>query len=160
MNGENTPRYQQTKNLCRSDSNALRRWQSPAISKISSRAPLPLPYQNPVLTLIRPNVCIHTQSLVRNKLNLLIEHWQRICLITERLVKRRESAAADLSRMTMTLNALVEGNGECWRGEECELCGGVRTGLGAVARHASVAADSEEQRVRGTVFVLLFFVRD
>ncbi|KAF8524191.1 hypothetical protein JB92DRAFT_3081791 [Gautieria morchelliformis] len=87
-------------------------------------------------------------TLVRNKLNLLIEHWQRICLITERLVKRRESASADLSRMTMTLNALVEGNGECWRGEECELCGGVRTGLGIVARRASVAADSEEQRTR------------
>lgn len=86
-------------------------------------------------------------SLVRNKLSLLIEQWQRICLITERLVKRRESAAADLSRMTITLNALVEGNGNCWRGEECELCGGVRSGLRAASGHVAVAADLEEQRV-------------
>jgi sorting nexin-8 len=64
-------------------------------------------------------------------------------------VKRRESAAADMSRMTMTLNALVEENGVCWRGAECELCRGVGKGLGVVAGHVGSAADLEEQRVSG-----------
>lgn len=64
-------------------------------------------------------------------------------------MKRRESAAADLSRMTMTLNALVEENRGCWRGEECELCDGVKKGLGVMGGHMGTAADLGEQRVSG-----------
>ncbi|KAF8573329.1 hypothetical protein K439DRAFT_1375705 [Ramaria rubella] len=87
-------------------------------------------------------------TLVRNKLSLLIEQWQRICLLAERMAKRRESSAADLSRLTMTLNTLVEVNGECWRGADCELCGGVKTGLGVVAGHTQVTSNLVEQRAR------------
>ena len=32
-------------------------------------------------------------SVVRGKIGFLIEHWQRICLLTERIVRRREAAA-------------------------------------------------------------------
>ena len=68
-------------------------------------------------------------------------------------MKRRESAAADLARLTMTLHALVEVGGECWRGPECELCGGVKTGLTTVARHTQVASDLVEQRVSDGVYL-------
>ena len=55
--------------------------------------------------------------------------------------------------MTMTLNALIEGNGSCWRGEECELCGGVGLGLRAASAHVGVAADLVEQRVNGLILL-------
>lgn len=32
-------------------------------------------------------------SIVRSKVNPLIEHWQRICILAERIIKRREAAA-------------------------------------------------------------------
>lgn len=32
-------------------------------------------------------------SMVRGKLNPLIEQWQRICILAERIIKRREAAA-------------------------------------------------------------------
>ena len=51
--------------------------------------------------------------------------------------------------MTMTLNALVEENGACWRGAECELCRGVGRGLEVVSGHVGRAADMEDQRVSG-----------
>lgn len=87
-------------------------------------------------------------NLVRGKLSLLIEQWQRICLIAERLMKRRESAAADLARLTMTLSALVEGSNACWRGAECELCSGVQGGLKIVSNHTQVAANLADLRAR------------
>lgn len=170
-------------------------------------------------------------SVVRGKISFLIEHWQRICLLTERIVRRREAAAvrltpvlrpsflpthlpsfslaaslstsalvpsgstrwsshsapaspsrtsaassadasdrdsassifsgltgaarrtttldgqADLSRLTNTFKALVEVNERCWRGEDCELCAGVRQGLGHVSDHTQRHADALEHRV-------------
>ena len=38
-----------------------------------------------------------TFSVVRGKIGFLIEHWQRICLLTERIVRRREAAAVRLT---------------------------------------------------------------
>lgn len=42
-------------------------------------------------------VCIYSQTvyirIVRGKLNPLIEQWQRICILSERIIKRREAAA-------------------------------------------------------------------
>ncbi|GJJ11483.1 hypothetical protein Clacol_005716 [Clathrus columnatus] len=90
----------------------------------------------------------YIDRFVRDKLNLLIEQWQRICILTERLVKRRESAGADLARMTMTLNALVEGSNVCWRGEDCELCTGVQGGLKTLAGHTCVTSDLADSRSR------------
>lgn len=149
---------------------------------------------------------------MRGKINPLIEQWQRICVLTERIVKRRESAAvripsslrrtylpshftfplssssshsllgdhdhasgpassttslvssilstrttrsddfesddqADLARLTNVLRAVVEVNGRCWRGDECELCDGVRQGIGHVASHTQQQSDLLEQRV-------------
>ena len=166
---------------------------------------------------------------MRGKIGFLIEHWQRICLLTERIVRRREAAAvrltpvmrtsflpthlpsfslaaslsssvlspstsqrlsqsapasplaasaasstssghdssssifsgltgsvrgitsldgqADLSRLTNTVKSLVEVNERCWRGEDCDLCNGVRQGLGAVSNHTQRHADALEQRV-------------
>ena len=144
-------------------------------------------------------------SIVRGKLSLLIEHWQKICILAERLIKRREAAAvrvppplarraitisylplppfgsvladddrssndslassvfsglmhpnrafntdpqADAARLTNTLKALVEINNRCWRGEDCELCAGVRQGVSTVANHTQHHADALEHRVR------------
>ncbi|KAL4065857.1 hypothetical protein V8B97DRAFT_1932324 [Scleroderma yunnanense] len=152
-------------------------------------------------------------AIVRGKLNPLIEQWQRICVLAERMIKRRESAAvrvpsslrrtylpahftfplfsstlpldidpstgrvdgpasstasllsvsmlsmrtthsdvdmsddqADLARLTNVLRAIVEVNERCWRGDECELCDGVRQGLGHVAEHTQHQSDLLEQR--------------
>ncbi|KAF8517893.1 hypothetical protein BU17DRAFT_49345 [Hysterangium stoloniferum] len=87
-------------------------------------------------------------SLVRSKLGLLIDQWQRVCLITERAVKRREGMGADLARLTITLHALVEDTSACWRGAECELCSGIQNGLKVVAKHTRIASDNVDDRAR------------
>ncbi|KAG6334601.1 hypothetical protein ID866_4495 [Astraeus odoratus] len=154
-------------------------------------------------------------AIVRGKINPLIEQWQRICILAERMIKRRESAAvrvppslrrtflpahfalplfsstpsldvavsaghldghgpasstaslfsismlstrtthsnldvsdeqADLARLTNVLRAIAEVNERCWRGDDCELCEGVRQGLGHVASHTQRQSDLLEQR--------------
>ncbi|KAI0644230.1 hypothetical protein C8Q79DRAFT_134931 [Trametes meyenii] len=178
-------------------------------------------------------------AVVRGKIGFLIEHWQRICLLTERIVRRREAAAvrltpvlrpsflpthlpsfslaaslstsalspsgahrwtshsapaspapastassadgsdressssifsgltgavrrttaldgqADLSRLTNTFKSLVEVNERCWRGEDCELCAGVRLGLGRVSDHTQRHADALEHRSRTMLYSTL-----
>ncbi|KAI8974512.1 hypothetical protein BD414DRAFT_424283 [Trametes punicea] len=177
-------------------------------------------------------------AVVRGKIGFLIEHWQRICLLTERIVRRREAAAvrltpvlrpsflpthlpsfslaasvssstllpsashrltshsaptspsyaytalspssdrdssssifsgltgavrgitslneqADLSRLTNTVRSLVEVNERCWRGEDCELCAGVRQGLSAVSDHTQRHADALEHRSRTMLYSTL-----
>jgi sorting nexin-8 len=142
---------------------------------------------------------IHSYSVIRGKVGPLIEQWQRICILAERIIKRREAAAvraldinsaydlwahlpsltvfdpllsalsikppnhpdptdvsqhspdlhnqSDTARLTNTLKVLVEVNERCWRGEGCELCGGVRQGLRKVAAHTQTHSDLLEQRV-------------
>ena len=144
--------------------------------------------------------------IVRQKITSLIEQWQRICILAERIIKRREAAAvripsglrrnylalplfssspssptltltrpvapdfssassifsastiglnfesrderqADLSRLTNILNVVVEVNERCWRGDDCELCDGVRHGVEQVALHTQAHSDLLEQRV-------------
>ncbi len=60
-----------------------------------------------------------------------------------------ENPQADLSRLTITLNALNEVNAQCWRGDECELCDGVRGGLEHVSAHVMKQAEELDQRVSG-----------
>ncbi|KAF8916300.1 hypothetical protein CPB85DRAFT_354578 [Mucidula mucida] len=74
-------------------------------------------------------------ATVRGRVNPLIDQWQRICILAERIIKRREAAAGDLARLTNTIRAVVEVNEHCWRGDECELSNGVRMGLEQVAAH-------------------------
>lgn len=88
-------------------------------------------------------------EVVRRKIGAVIEHWQRICLLGDRLAKRREAAAADLTRLAMTINSLNEANGECWRGEGCEGCVGVREGLGRVSTRMQAHAANLERRADG-----------
>jgi sorting nexin-8 len=82
------------------------------------------------------------------KIQPVIEQWNRICFLGDRLVRRREGAAADYSRLSITLRALNEVNSACWRGDACELCGGVREGLERVSGHMQTASDITERRVR------------
>ena len=139
----------------------------------------------------------------------MIEAWQKICVLGERLIRKREAAAvrstnirpsfmphlrlpptlrvssplssrspslsststsadatprmpfafasslspplstaqADLSRMTNTLKTLVEVNGQCWKGPDCDLSDGVRQGVSVVAAHTQRHADLLELRV-------------
>lgn len=138
-------------------------------------------------------------SVVRSKLGMLIEQWQKICILAERMIKRREAAAvrlplptrrafmpshftlppfsddnatdnesmassvfsglihprrvvgtdpqADTARLTNALKVVVEVNAKCWRGDECELCAGVRQGLSDVATHTQQHGDTLEHRV-------------
>ena len=139
----------------------------------------------------------------------MIEAWQKICVLGERLIRKREAAAvrstnirpsfmphlrlppalrvssplssrspslsststsadatprmpfafasslspplstaqADLSRMTNTLKTLVEVNGQCWKGPDCDLSDGVRQGVSVVSAHTQRHADLLELRV-------------
>lgn len=61
-------------------------------------------------------------------------------------------AQADIARMTNTLKAVIEVNAPCWRGEVCELCAGVRAGLGQAAAHCQRHADVLDQRVCWYIF--------
>ena len=141
--------------------------------------------------------------VVRGKIGSLIEQWQKICILAERMIKRREAAAvripptstrptympsyltspnlsslddelpgdneslassvlsglihprrgrfadpqADTARLTNALKVLVEVNQRCWRGDECELCSGIRQGIAAVATHTERHGDALEHRV-------------
>jgi sorting nexin-8 len=150
-------------------------------------------------------------TIVRQKITSLIEQWQRICILAERIIKRREAAAvripsglrrnylalplfssspssptltltrpvapdfssassifsastiglnfesrderqADLSRLTNILNVVVEVNERCWRGDDCELCDGVRHGVEQVALHTQAHSDLLEQRTHTLLY--------
>lgn len=58
-----------------------------------------------------------------------------------------DDTQADTARLTNTLRSLVEVNDKCWRGDDCELCSGVRQGLGVLAQHTQIHADALEDRV-------------
>ena len=151
---------------------------------------------------------------VRHKIAPLIEAWQKICILGERLVRKREAAAvrstntrpslmphlrlpsalrmssspsndtdttwtppvfsslhrdptlslsppstaqADLSRLTNTLKTLVEVNGQCWKGDDCDLSEGVKQGIVALSAHTQRHTDLLEQRVRRSSVVKTFF---
>lgn len=55
---------------------------------------------------------------------------------------------ADSARLTNALKVLAEVNQRCWRGDECELCTGVRQGVSSVAQHVERHGDAVEHRVR------------
>ncbi|CAL1715044.1 unnamed protein product [Somion occarium] len=94
-------------------------------------------------------------AVVRSKISVLIEQWQKICILAERIMKRREAAASDTARLTNTLKALVEVNDRCWRGDDCELCLGVRQGLSSVAQHTQRHSDVLEERSRRLLYSTL-----
>ena len=52
-----------------------------------------------------------------------------------------------MSRMTNTLRAVVEVNETCWRGDNCDLSLGVRTGLQQAAEYAHRFSEISEVRV-------------
>lgn len=85
-------------------------------------------------------------AIVRGKLSPLIEQWQRICILAERMIKRHEAAAADITRLANVLRAIAEVNERCWRGDQCDLCDGVRQGIGQVAIHTQHHSDLLEGR--------------
>lgn len=85
-------------------------------------------------------------AIVRGKLSPLIEQWQRICILAERMIRRHEAAAADMTRLANVLRAIAEVNERCWRGDECDLCDGVRKGIGHVATHTQHHSDLLEER--------------
>ncbi|KAE9399516.1 hypothetical protein BT96DRAFT_1019417 [Gymnopus androsaceus JB14] len=87
-------------------------------------------------------------TIIRRRVNPLIEQWQRICILSEKIIKRREAAAGDLSRLTNTVRAVIEVNDPCWRGDECELSSGVRTGLEQIAIHCQRHSEISENRTR------------
>jgi len=92
---------------------------------------------------------------VRRRINALIEQWTRLCIIAERILKRRESTASDISRLTMTMNALVEENPESWRTDGDEFYLGVRQGLMTMSRRFRLHADLLERRARQTLVTSL-----
>ncbi|KAG5353549.1 Sorting nexin MVP1 [Termitomyces sp. T112] len=87
-------------------------------------------------------------TTIRVRLNPLIDQWQRICVLAERIMRRQEAAAGDLTRLTNTLRAVIEVNERCWRGDECELSNGVRLGLEQVANYAQRHSELSESRIR------------
>jgi sorting nexin-8 len=65
------------------------------------------------------------------------------------------TAQADLSRLTNTLKTLVEMNGQCWKGQDCELSDGVRQGVNVVSAHTQRHTDLLELRVCSSAFPAL-----
>jgi len=45
---------------------------------------------------------MNSDSVVRGKINPLIEQWQRICILAERIIRRREAAAVRTSALRRT----------------------------------------------------------
>jgi sorting nexin-8 len=65
---------------------------------------------------------------------------------------------ADLARLTNVLRAVVEVNERCWRGDECELCDGVRQGIAHVASHTQRQSDLLEQRVSVSLYLVSLLI--
>ncbi|PVF93930.1 hypothetical protein CPB86DRAFT_789597 [Serendipita vermifera] len=85
----------------------------------------------------------------RQKIPMLIDQWTKISTIAERVLKRREAAAADLTRATLTINALTESNHtDPWSGPSSEFYTGVRIGMENVSKHIASLADVMDQRSR------------
>ena len=85
----------------------------------------------------------------RQKIGALIEQWTRLCSTAERILKRREAAAGELARVTMTMNALAEGNqSDPWGNVGNELTSGVNSGVLNVAGYLGRLADAMEGRSR------------
>lgn len=145
---------------------------------------------------------------MRGRIGPLIDYWQRICILAERIIKRRDAAAVrvppalrrvfipthfnlpnltaplspsshtsslpdsshsmmgslsqsflglnylpyhdnqgDLTRLTNTLRAVIEISETCWRGDDCELSNGVRSGLSQLAAHTQRHSELAEIRV-------------
>ena len=61
---------------------------------------------------------------------------------------------ADTARLTNALKVVVEVNAKCWRGDECELCAGVRQGVSTVATHTQQHGDALEHRVSTSFYVV------
>ena len=92
---------------------------------------------------------------------MLVEQWSRLCTLTERVLKRREAAAADISRATLTLNALTESNHhDPWGGPTSELAIGVRIGMEHVSKHLGTMADTLDQRVSRFAFKVWWDIDD
>lgn len=87
-------------------------------------------------------------ATLREKLGPLIKQWQWICILVERIIRRREAAASELSRLTNAMRVLVEINDKCWRGDDCDLSSGVRSGLEMVAEHAQRHSEMSDLRTR------------
>ncbi|KAG8971238.1 Sorting nexin mvp1, partial [Tulasnella sp. 427] len=94
-------------------------------------------------------------NVVRSKLPDLIEQWTRICAITERIWRRREAAAADLSRLNLTLSTLTEQNHCCWHQPDaqgaCDLFDGVRLGLIKFSSRVRNQSDIVDQRAQAVL---------
>lgn len=60
---------------------------------------------------------------------------------------------ADLSRLSNIFKVVEEVNERCWRGDDCELCEGVRHGVGEIAGHFQTHADLLEQRVSAPLYL-------
>ena len=60
---------------------------------------------------------------------------------------------ADLSRLSNIFKVVEEVNERCWRGDDCELCEGVRHGVGEIAGHFQTHADLLEQRVSTPLYL-------
>jgi len=105
---------------------------------------------DPVEEMAIPSDLDDKLQTVRAKLPQLIEQWQKICILAERIIRRREAAAADLSRLTTGFRVLNEVNQPmCWRGDGCELANGLNQGIGAIAQHLQTQADLVDQRTLG-----------
>ena len=70
------------------------------------------------------------------------------------------TAQADLSRLTNTLKTLVEMNGQCWKGQDCDLSEGVRQGVSVVSAHTQRHADLLELRVCDSPTLIVAFCPD
>ena len=66
------------------------------------------------------------------------------------------TAQADLSRLTNTLKTLAEVNGQCWKGQDCDLSEGVRQGINMVSAHTQRQTDLLELRVCCPFFFFFF----
>ncbi|KAG8974604.1 Sorting nexin mvp1 [Tulasnella sp. 425] len=97
-------------------------------------------------------------NVLRSKLPDLIEQWTRICAIAERIWRRREAVASDLSRLNLSLSALTEQNHSCWHQPDaqegsCDLFDGVRLGVIKFSSRLRNQSDIIDQRLQRDLYI-------
>jgi len=63
-------------------------------------------------------------------------------------VANLDGSQGDMARLTNALRAVIEVTETCWRGDNCELSNGVRSGISQVAAHTQRHSEISEIRVR------------
>lgn len=107
---------------------------------------------NPAQEMAIPSDLEEKLGVLRDHLPAVLASYQKLVVLAERSLARLQAAAADASRVALSLHTVAEEMpGCCYRcvpgGNACSLCAGVGRGLSEVGESWTRVAEEGEKRV-------------